>query len=150
MRIQRSLVTLLLFSCAATVLAFDFHDPDTGIEVLLDMSMRSRIENIDQELVSPAHGGQRVSAGRSGNLDDGTLNYEKGELVSNMFRSNAELTLSWLIFGLVVRGYGFYGYANENNDWQRTGLTSEVICNHFSGQKFLFTKEVQHGKNKEA
>jgi hypothetical protein len=132
MRIQRSLAfTLALGLMPAMAQAFDFRDSDTGIEALVDIEvaygLRLRTENTDQKLVSPAHGGDRVSAGRSGNLDDGNLNYDKGDLASNMFRATGELTLAWKNFGAFVRGYAFYDYENEDNDRQRTELTNEGL-----------------------
>ncbi|MEH6569056.1 MAG: DUF1302 domain-containing protein [Halioglobus sp.] len=118
-----------LFSTAAA--AFDYRNADTGIEVLLDVEvaygLRMRTEDTDQELVSPAHGGTRLDYGRSGNLDDGNLNYDKGDLTSNMFRATGELTLGWKNFGLFVRGYAFYDYENEHNDRERTELGSEAL-----------------------
>ena len=86
-----------------------------------------RTEDTDPQLVSPAHGGARLDYGRSGNLDDGTLNYDKGDLTSNMFRATGELTLGWKNFGLFVRGYAFYDYVNEHNDRERTELGSEAL-----------------------
>ncbi|MEP5568864.1 MAG: DUF1302 domain-containing protein [Halioglobus sp.] len=122
---------LALFTLPAATFAIDFRDPNTGIEVLLDIEaaygLRLRTEDTDPELVSPAHGGSRLAWGRSGNLDDGTLNYDKGELVSNMFRATGELTLGWRNFGLFLRGYAFYDYENENNDRERTELGSEAL-----------------------
>jgi hypothetical protein len=114
MLIQRSLVALAVAGALlpAQVSAFDFRDANSGIEVLFDLEaaygLRMRTEDTDQQLVSPAHGGQRLDYGRSGNLDDGTLNYDKGELVSNMFRATGELTVGWRNFGLFLRGYAFY------------------------------------------
>ncbi|MEH6586292.1 MAG: DUF1302 domain-containing protein [Halioglobus sp.] len=119
----------LLVSMGAA--ALDFREPNTGVEVVLDVEaaygLRLRTEDTDPELVSPAHGGSRLEYGRSGNLDDGTLNYDKGELVSNMFRATGELTLSWRNFGLFMRGYAFYDYENEERDRERTELGSEAL-----------------------
>ena len=133
MLIQRSLVALAVAGALlpTQVSAFDFRDANSGIEVLFDLEaaygLRMRTEDTDQELVSPAHGGERLAYGRSGNLDDGTLNYDKGELVSNMFRATGELTVGWRNFGLFLRGYAFYDYENEHNDRERTELGSEAL-----------------------
>ena len=110
MLIQRSLAALVLVGglLPTQLAAFDFRDANSGIEVLFDLEaaygLRLRTEDTDQELVSPAHGGERLAYGRSGNLDDGNLNYDEGDLVSNMFRATGELTLGWRNFGLFLRG----------------------------------------------
>ncbi|MEP1470822.1 MAG: DUF1302 domain-containing protein [Halieaceae bacterium] len=107
-------------------IAWDFRDESTGIEGLIDLELayglRMRTEDIDPELVSPAHGGKRLAYGRSGNLDDGNLNYDKGDLVSNMFRATGEVTLGWRNFGLFARAYAFYDYENERGDREWTEL----------------------------
>jgi hypothetical protein len=102
-------------------------EPNTGIEGVLDVELayglRLRTEDTDPELVAIAHGGTRQN---SGNIDDGTLNYEQGDLVSNMFRTTGELTLRWGGFGAYVRGYGYYDYENMENNRPRTQLTAEA------------------------
>jgi hypothetical protein len=132
MLIPRMLPALILSGgmLPTQLAAFDFRDPNSGVEVLFDLEaaygLRLRTEDTDPKLVSPAHGGERLEYGRSGNLDDGTLNYDKGELVSNMFRATGELTLGWRNFGLFLRGYAFYDYENEDNDRERTALGSKA------------------------
>ncbi|MEH6607869.1 MAG: DUF1302 family protein [Halioglobus sp.] len=138
-----TLATLLL-GCSLlplTASAFDYRDPNTGIDVLIDVELayglRLRTQDIDSDLVSPPHGGTRTEAGRSGNLDDGTLNYEKGDLVSNMFRATGEITLGWRNFGLFARGYAFYDYENEHGDREWTELSSAALDQVGSDAKML-------------
>lgn len=106
--------------------ALEFRHEPTGLEGLFDFEaaygLRLRTQDTDRELVSIAHGGTRNN---SGNFDDGTLNYDRGDLVSNMVRGTGELTLRWGNFGAFFRGYGFYDYENEENDRERTELTAE-------------------------
>ena len=141
--IQRSLAALILAGglLPTQVAALDYRDPDTGIEVLFDIELayglRLRTEDTDQQLVSPAHGGDRVAYGRSGNLDDGTLNYDKGDLTSNMARATGELTVGWRNFGIFMRGYAFYDYENEDNDRERTQLGSSALDQVGSDAKLL-------------
>jgi hypothetical protein len=131
-------VPVLAFGLLPTmVAAFNFRDPNTGIESQIDIGvaygLRLRTEETNQKLVSPAVGGERKEYGRSGNLDDGTQNYDKGKLVSNMVRASAAVTLEWGGFGLFVRGYGFYDYENENNDREWTQLPNEALDQVGSG-----------------
>ncbi|MEP4485567.1 DUF1302 domain-containing protein [Marinobacter alexandrii] len=122
---------VLLSLCVQSAAAWNFRDSQTGLEAIADLELsygaRIRTEDVDQTLVSPAHGGSRLSYGRSGNLDDGNLNYKEGDLVSNMVRANGEVTLGWRNFGLFVRGYAFYDFENEDNDRERTPLGDEAL-----------------------
>lgn len=143
MTIKRSPAALLLLAglLPVSAMAFDYRDPNTGVEVLLDLEvaygLRMRTEDVDQNLISPAHGGTRTEFGRSGNLDDGNLNYDKGDLTSNMFRATGELTLGWKSFGLFVRGYAFHDFENEDSDRQRTELGSNALDQVGSDVKLL-------------
>ena len=127
-RTQRLLavLSLILLVCPAITVGLDFRDNRTGLEGVLDLELAYglglRTQEADPELVSIAHGGKRLD---SGNFDDGTLNYDKGELTSNMLRTTGELTLRWGNFGAFFRGYGFYDYENEKNNRERTALTAE-------------------------
>ena len=109
-----------------TTEAMDFRERNTGIEGLIDVELAYglgvRTEDADPELVSIANGGKRFN---SGNFDDGTLNYDEGDLTSNMLRTTGEITLRWGDIGAFFRGYAFYDYENEDNNRARTELTSE-------------------------
>jgi len=128
MPLQRSLAALILAGglLPTQAAALNYRDPKTGIDVLASVTvaygLRMRTEDTDEHLVSPAHGGKPSSFGSNGNLDDGTLNYDKGDLVSNMVRASGELTLGWRNFGVFLRGYAFYDYENDHNNRERTQL----------------------------
>lgn len=126
-RLPAAALALTLACLPASGNALGFRESNTGIEGILDVEvaygLRLRTEDPDPELVSLAHGGDRVN---SGNFDDGTLNYDGGDLVSNMVRSTGELTLRWRSFGAYVRGYAFYDYENEENDRKWTELNADA------------------------
>ena len=120
---------ILAFTLAllpATAGALGFLEKNTGLEGLLNVELayglRMRTQDADPQLVSIANGGKRSN---SGNFDDGTLNYDQGDLTSNMLRTTGELTLRWGNFGAFLRGYAFYDYENEENNRARTDLTEE-------------------------
>jgi hypothetical protein len=133
-----TIFALALVLLPATTAALDFRHKRTGIEGLVDVEvaygLRMRTEDADRALVAIAHGGKRSN---SGNFDDGTLNYDKGDLVSNMVRTTGEVTLQWGNFGAFFRGYAFYDYENEENDRQRTTLTGEGKDQVGSGAQLL-------------
>ncbi len=61
----------------------------------------------------------RVNApGRfSVNSDDGNLNYDDGDFISNAVKATSELGFSYGNFGGFVRATYFYDFENENNDF---------------------------------
>ena len=81
---------------------------------------RYRLEDRDRPIIAAISNG---SNSQNALLDDGNLNYEDDELVSNMFRTTGELTLRLGNFGAFLRGYAFYDYENDHEDRARTPLT---------------------------
>lgn len=82
---------------------------------------RYRLDDRDAPIVAIKSGGSNP---QNSLLDDGNLNYDKHELVSNMVRTTGELTLRLGNFGAFVRGYAFYDYENDHEDRARTPLSS--------------------------
>ena len=79
-----------------------------------------RTENATPIIVCTSNGGQS----RSCNYDDGTLNYDTGQ-VSNIFRGLTELQLTYdERFGIFARAEGFFD--TEADDTNRTDLTSSA------------------------
>jgi hypothetical protein len=70
-----------------------------------------RTENRNQDIVAIANGGRSDSA----NIDDGTLNYDKG-LASSTVGTRADLVLNWGPFSAVTRGIAFYDFEQEKEE----------------------------------
>jgi hypothetical protein len=122
-------ITLMLATSLITTqgLALDFRTPPLGpnrLEGLVDLELaygiRWRMQDRDPKLISLGNGG----TGPNSNIDDGNLNYDKGDPVSNMLRATGELTLQWGSLGAYLRGYAFYDYENEERSRARTPLSS--------------------------
>lgn len=62
--------------------------------------------------------GQRIAApGRwSINSDDGNLNYDQGDLISNALKFTSDLSFSGPTWGAFMRVTGFYDFENADND----------------------------------
>ncbi len=82
---------------------------------------RYRLDDRDKPIVAMISDGSNP---QNSLLDDGNLNYDEDELVSNMVRTTGELTLRLGKFGAFVRGYAFYDYENDHEDRARTPLSS--------------------------
>src|SRR5690606_26532766 len=86
-----------------------------------------RVEDRDEDLIGKANVNQLVALmtpdqqlaapGRfSVNSDDGNLNYDKGDLISNAFKITSELSLRWNDWGAFARGTYFYDFENSGRD----------------------------------
>ena len=84
---------------------------------------RYRLNDQDPSIIAVTSGGNNAA---NSLLDDGNLNYDKNDLVSNMVRTTGELTLRLGQFGAFVRGYAFYDYENDQNDRARTPLSASA------------------------
>ncbi len=123
------LLMLVTGLIAAEGFAFDFRTKlgPNRLEGLVDLELaygvRWRVQDRDSALIGLGNGGDRAD---NANMDDGNLNYDEGEPVSNMVRTTGELTLKWGNLGAFMRGYAFYDYENEENNRARTDLTEEA------------------------
>ncbi len=99
-----------------------------NLNTTLSWGARYRAEERDLAIISPFEGGTAWSV----NGDDGNLNFDKGDIVSNTLKATVELGWSYEGWdahriGLFVRGSGFYDFALENGDLARTELTQEAL-----------------------
>jgi hypothetical protein len=99
-----------------------------NLDTTLSWGGRYRVEERDLAIISPFEGGTAWSV----NGDDGNLNFDKGDIVSNTLKATIDLAFSYNDFenhslGFFVRGSGFYDFALENGDLARTELTQEAL-----------------------
>jgi hypothetical protein len=95
---------------------------------------RYRLQDRDPALIALISGG---SSQQNSLMDDGNLNYDNHQFVSNMVRATGELTLRFGAFGAFVRGYAFYDYENDHGERARTPLTSMADDQVSSDAQFL-------------
>ncbi len=106
-------VALLLAGYCSTVAAIDFRSgPVYGLlDLNVSYGMLYRTDDRNEDIIAIASGGTSASA----NIDDGTLNYDKG-VVSNMVGASGELSLRWGRFTAFTRAVAFYDYEQERED----------------------------------
>ena len=123
----RNAVTAVLLTAgvlgAGSASAFDFKmgDWDANWDTTLSYGQLWRIEDRDLRLIGVADGG----TGRSPNIDDGNLNYDKG-IVSNAAKFVTEFSLSRDNYGVFLRASGMYDYEVEQRDTERTALSGDA------------------------
>jgi hypothetical protein len=82
-----------------------------------------RVSGQDCRLIATADGG----CGRSPNIDDGDLNYGKGDVFSRALKAVTELSLNYKdTLGAFVRGAGLYDFAVMDSNTARTPLSHEA------------------------
>ncbi len=110
---------LLTAACAlgvsATALAYDFEigEEVTGSVIMsLSTGAQLRMADRDPRNYGYYYGGGLISAGN----DDGNLNFNKYDLISQISNAKAELSLKWRNYSMYVRGAAFFdSVAAENH-----------------------------------
>jgi len=101
---------------AASSQAFNFSvgPVDTTVNTSLSWGVAMRTEDPDWGHVHPANAAAlgnpvpNTEAGSTYNYDDGTLNYEKNDLISNVVKGNIDVDMVWGSGGFFARGSAFY------------------------------------------
>lgn len=127
-RCQWLKIFLLTFAAACWALpgaAFQFTLGDVrgNLDTTLSYGLSWRMEGRDKDLIGLQEGGRAYSH----NFDDGNLNYDKGDLISNLAKVTSELALDYKNFGLFVRGSAFYDFENYDGERERTELKDEAL-----------------------
>lgn len=102
---------------------FSLGDAQGSLDSTLSYGLSWRMQDADEDIIGIANGGTAYSV----NGDDGNLNYEKGELISNTVKITSELALNYKSFGLFLRGSAFYDFENYDGERERTQLSDEAL-----------------------
>ena len=122
------LLLVLLASSGATqpTRAIELRSDDAGVVGNLDTTVTLgaslRVQDRDEDLIGVVNGGRANSI----NVDDGNLNFDKGDLTSLSVKVTHELDLNWRNFGFFGRVFYFYDAAIMDIDPERTEFTSEA------------------------
>ncbi len=141
----RSAIAVLLALCSAPASSADFRSGP--VDGLLDLNLSYgalyRTDDRNEDIIAIANGGVSNSA----NIDDGTLNYDKG-LVSNMVGTSGELTLNWGAFTTFTRVIAFYDFEQEREDREHRQFTSadlDAIGSDVEVRDFYLTAKFSPG-----
>jgi len=111
---------LALAIATGSVQAFEFSagPVDGVIGTSISYGMAFRTEDPDSAQVAKYGTSDLVSGGKSSsyNFDDGTLNYEKGDVYTNVLKANVDLELVYGDMGAFMRGKAFYDAAIMDSD----------------------------------
>lgn len=114
------MITALSASMATTTNAaeYDFDELNVRIDNTISWGAAWRTEGRDKGQIMPQNAAALDISGEgsSYNYDDGTLNYEQGDVVTNAFKWNGDLQLQYKNYGAFFRGRAYYDYAIMNQD----------------------------------
>ena len=116
----------LMGSIPAHAFQFDVTDEVTAsVDTTLTYGALWRVTAQDKNLLLPANGGVR----NSGNYDNGNANYERGDLVSSLFKMTNDVSLDYKNFGAFFRVLSFYDHAIQNKDFDPERANQRTIRN---------------------
>jgi len=116
-------LVLVLWASPAVAFQFSLGELQGSLDSTLSYGLSWRMADRDKDLVGLQEGGRAYSH----NYDDGNLNYDKGELISNTPKLTSELALDYRNFGLFLRGTAFYDFENQDGERERTELRDEAL-----------------------
>ncbi|MCE2680565.1 MAG: DUF1302 domain-containing protein [Burkholderiales bacterium] len=104
--------------------AFEFTLADGEVKGSFDTTLSygvlMRADKRDNTLVGVANGGTNASQ----NADDGNRTYDRGDVISSLFKMNNDLELSYRNFGFFGRTLAFYDTAIESKNASTGGLSA--------------------------
>jgi hypothetical protein len=116
----------LMGSIPAQAFQFDVTDEVKGsVDTTLTYGAMWRVTGQDKNLLLPANGGVR----NSGNYDNGNANYERGDLVSSLFKMTNDVSLDYENFGAFFRVLSFYDHAIQNKDFDPNRSDQRTLRN---------------------
>ena len=113
----------ILWGTPAMAFQFSLGEVNGSLDSTLSYGLSWRMSDQDKNIIGLQEGGNAYSH----NFDDGNLNYDKGDLISNTTKITSELALDYNNFGLFVRGSAFYDFENQDGDRARTELRDEAL-----------------------
>ena len=124
-----------LSSPAHAVIEFNLGDVEATLDSQLSLGVTVRTENQNQRLVDVDNGNYRGFSGgsaKSKTIDDGNLNFNKGDVVSNVFKGIHGLELRKDNLGAFIRAKYWYDFRLKDGDVRHGNTTSGYAA---QGQK---------------
>jgi hypothetical protein len=120
----RKLVLPIALMLPTSIQAIEFSKGDVfgSFDTTLSYGIGVRMSDRNPNTVGAANGG----TGFSVNVDDGNLNYDSGDIFSNVIKFTSEFELNYKDVGAFVRGTGFYDFENKEGDRARTKLSDRA------------------------
>ncbi|MCV6588195.1 MAG: DUF1302 domain-containing protein [Marinobacterium sp.] len=106
-------VSSIMLSAPARAVEFQLGDIEARLDSQLSIGASWRVEARDSTLISTANGG---SSRGSGSYDDGNLNFDDGDIISQTFKGVHDLELQYENVGAFIRGKYWYDVELADGD----------------------------------
>jgi hypothetical protein len=119
----------LALLAASQASAFQTRSGDWALswDTTLSYGVNYRMESQDRRLIARANGGKGANADLI-NSDDGNLNFQKGELFSEVAKVVTELDLNFQDdYGIFVRARGFYDFELKDDDRRHREISAKGL-----------------------
>ncbi|MBE0482444.1 MAG: DUF1302 domain-containing protein [Bacterioplanes sp.] len=103
----------MLSTASAHAVEFNFGDLNVQFDNTVSYGIAMRTEGPDANQVMPGNGAAMgfTGKGSSYNYDDGTLNFKKNDIYSNVLKWSGDLELNYNNYGAFFRARAWYDYA---------------------------------------
>jgi len=114
--VKASLLSSLIILAATPLQAFEFQSGElTGtITSTVSYGISQRVEDRDLRLVAPGNTGG-AGSGKTNTTDDGNLNYDDGDVFSNIVKGVHDIGLNYRNYGAFARVKWWYDYELNNS-----------------------------------
>ena len=127
---KKSPLALALAGSVTAAQAIEYNNGDLNIQVANTFSygISVRTEDRDKSQIMPGNGAALglETSGSSFNYDDGTLNYDKGDIYSNAVRWSGDLEVNYRNYGAFFRARAYYDEAIMDRDTQWKPFNEET------------------------
>src|SRR5690606_39009747 len=113
-KLPLALAVSALAATSAQAVEFNFGDLSVQVDNTISYGVAWRTEKPDASQIMPGNAAAMgIDAGSRGygssyNYDDGTLNYKKGDVYTNVFKWSGDLELRYQNYGAFVRARAWY------------------------------------------
>lgn len=127
MKIKQGIYPVLLIMAATPVHSFEFESGELSgsITSTISYGVSQRIEDRDPRLIGAGNGG----TGLSNTTDDGNLNYDDGDIFSNIVKGVHDIGLNYRNYGAFARVKWWYDFELNNGSVPHGHEPSSAVSN---------------------
>ena len=127
---KKTPLALAMAGAVSSVNAIEYNVGELNIQLANTVSygIGWRLDERDRGQIMPGNGAAigETTRGASYNYDDGTLNYDQGDIYTNVFKWSGDLEMSYRNYGAFFRARAYYDHAIMDQDTEFKQLNDET------------------------